>query len=214
MKAAFLLLAFVAIAAAQVMSPTFPWPDPELLKGIPQVYSAGYILNCGSAGLTGGCSACELGTNGACQWITITEPGLAENQPSCYPYGGSRGVCVPKGIATYRSFVLNYYAQAAIEIGQVSIIPDSCSFGGNGKRAPLSTFDAKSVISIQSARCPADYKKEPAYHGYGLTSADSDKRTQVFRPEYCAFPKKEWPVDRCTVFLPLLGVSFFSPGFH
>jgi len=197
MKAALLVLALlVVLAHAQITSPTFPWPDSAQLQGLPQIYSAGYVISCGSAGLAGGCSSCVLGTNGACDWITITEPGLAENEPSCYPYGGTRGVCVPKGVAQYRAFVLDYYYTASEAIPQNFYFPSTCALkkrsfqGGAG-------FDSKSVIEVKNARCPADYKKEPAYRGYGVTTADSDKKTQVYRPEYCAFPKSEWPIDRC-----------------
>jgi len=205
MKAALLVLALlVVLAHAQITSPTFPWPDAAQLQGLPQVYSAGYVISCGSAGLAGGCSSCVLGTNGACDWITITEPGLAENAPSCYPYGGTRGVCVPKGMAQFRTFVLDYYYTASQTIEQDFYLPTTCNTEKRSVQAtsqgPVTSFDSKSVIEVKNSRCPADYKKEPTYRGYGVTPADSDKKTQVYRPEYCAFPKSEWPVDRCAAF--------------
>ena len=97
-----------------------------------------------------------------------------------YPFGGSRGVCVPKGIHTHRTFVLKYYAQAADQIRITTLLPEHCL---EKKRdvAAVNPFAAKSVIEVTSSRCPANYKKEPAYRGYGVTSAEADKKT-------CAIP--------------------------
>lgn len=187
-----LLACLIALAAAQAFIPV--WPTEEELSSVPRAYSGGYILNCLSAGLTGGCSGCVHGRQNACNWISISEEGLQSNQPSQLPFGGRRGVCVPRGLEAHREFVLTYYHRFWEELLE--------QYFGNEIVKRQFGQGIPAVIEVKNHICPKNVTKEPRFRGYGVSIGDSDAWSTHYESEFCAFPSSDgkWVVDRSTPF--------------